>query len=303
MTWAMCTNWRCEIVAPFGRPVVPLVKRMMAGSSSAMATSGRAGSPSRAGPSSGSSSVSSIEDQAVGHADLAHALEAAGVADEHLGLGELDAVGELVRGPPAVEARHHGAAHDRRPPRDRVGRHVGGGEGHHVALADAVAGEHLGDAGGRGHHVGEAQLDAAVGEHQVGRIRRCGRRRPGAGPAGSGTGVLNTVTVAPSTSSSASSKGLPSASRLSMPGGGVQRWVRSDNGVSPCAKSGGNPRASAPAPGTAQPTGSSTVTRVPAPGCRLDAGPAAVGLGDGRHDRQARAPSRRGRGARTASAR
>ncbi len=54
-----CTNARCDSVAPFGRPVVPLVNRMMAGSSSPMATSGGSGSSLRAGPSNGSSSARS----------------------------------------------------------------------------------------------------------------------------------------------------------------------------------------------------------------------------------------------------
>ena len=172
------------MVAPLGRPVVPLVKRMMAGSSSSMATSGSAGSPRGRRAEERLELGVLDEHQAVGHADLAQALEAAGVGDEHLRLGQLDAVGELVRGPPAVEARHHGARAHRGPPGDGVGGHVGGGEGHDVALADAVVGEHRGDAGGGRHHVGEGELDVPVGEHQVGRVREAGGAGAAARPAG-----------------------------------------------------------------------------------------------------------------------
>src|SRR6478735_2546289 len=42
----MCTRLRCVSVAPFGRPVVPDVKRIMNGSSSSMATSGSGVVPS-----------------------------------------------------------------------------------------------------------------------------------------------------------------------------------------------------------------------------------------------------------------
>src|SRR5215207_1788975 len=41
----MCTMFRCVSVAPFGRPVVPDVKRIMNGSSSSMSTSGNSAEP------------------------------------------------------------------------------------------------------------------------------------------------------------------------------------------------------------------------------------------------------------------
>ena len=89
----MCTRLRCVSVAPFGRPVVPEVKRIMNGSSSSMATSGN----------DAVSDPWHVEHRRALDADLGQTLQAHLVTEQHRRLRELHPVDELGSGPPAVE--------------------------------------------------------------------------------------------------------------------------------------------------------------------------------------------------------
>ena len=84
---------RCDNVAPFGRPVVPLVNRMMKGSSSSIGVSGSARLAARR--DLGRELLPAHDGRVDLRAGFADALEARLVADQHLRLGELHAVGEL----------------------------------------------------------------------------------------------------------------------------------------------------------------------------------------------------------------
>ncbi len=101
----------------------------------------------------------------VGHPRLTEALETPFVGDDHLGPGQRDAVGQLGRRPPPVEAGHHRTAHDRGPPRHGIGSDVGCREAHPVARSDPVGGEEGRHSGRTGHHIGEAQRQ--VGKDQM----------------------------------------------------------------------------------------------------------------------------------------
>ena len=118
----MCTMLRWVRVAPFGRPVVPDVNRIMNGSSSSMATSGRSAPVSARRHLLDEGREGDHGDVAVGDADLGEPVEPGLVAEEHLGRGELHAVRELGTGPPAVEPDDDARRGDRRPLGQRVRR-------------------------------------------------------------------------------------------------------------------------------------------------------------------------------------
>ena len=108
---------RCDSITPLGRPVVPLVNRMTNGSSSSMATSGNCGVGcvrlerrevvARTRPP-GAPSGSSMPSRRS---------SASPVAEQHLRLGELDRVRDLLTRPPAVEPDRDRAERGRRPER------------------------------------------------------------------------------------------------------------------------------------------------------------------------------------------
>ena len=129
--------FRCESITPLGRPVVPLVKRMTNGSSSSSSTSGNGASGAYV--SSAAKSSSNEQHREVGgELDAFEPLEPAAVAEEHLRLGELDRVRDLLARPPAVEPDGHPAERDRRPERQRVLDRVRRDDRDAVARTDAV---------------------------------------------------------------------------------------------------------------------------------------------------------------------
>ena len=93
------------------------------------------------------------------------ALQAATVGDEHLGIGQLDAVADLVALPPAVHGHRDGSGADRSPESLDPTRLVGAQQPHPVAGPDAVAlGEPGGDRGGLGDVLGEGGAATVVEE-------------------------------------------------------------------------------------------------------------------------------------------
>ena len=129
---------RCDSITPLGRPVVPLVNRMTNGSSSSIVTSGN-GASGACCSSAAKSRSNSTTGRRSGSAIAVEPLEAAPVAEEHLRLGELDRVRDLLARPPAVEPDGDRAERGRRPEHERVLDGVRRDDRDTVARADPVA--------------------------------------------------------------------------------------------------------------------------------------------------------------------
>ena len=197
-------NWRAPIMkaqlryekklrwvwmAPRGRPVVPDVNRTAAGSSTPISQSGRA-APRQASirPSTVSGLPWAASSEVTVHQDHRHAgvtaeaVEAAAVRDQHLGLGQIDAVADLIVLPPAVHGHGHRSGADRPPEGLDPARLIGAQQPHPVAGLHAVAvGEGRRHCRGVVDVLGEGGAAAVVEEVVAGRavapvVRRSGQQ-------------------------------------------------------------------------------------------------------------------------------
>ena len=197
---------RCDNVAPFGRPVVPLVNRMMKGSSSSSGVSGSGASP-RASTNFRNSSHSTMGTSITAPASAMRARRGSSPIST-FGWVSSTPYASSGPGPPAVQAGDDRAAHDAGPDRERVLDGVRARDRHAVALAHAVfVGEHRGvrrDATGKlpvGDDLVAEDEIRRVGvplggvEQDLAHVRAAAARTPAA--------------CSPSTSSSTSSNGAP----------------------------------------------------------------------------------------------
>ena len=121
--------------AALARPVVPLVKISIAGSSSAIGVSGRPASGAWPVMVSRSASRSTC---GMSRSGAGEALGPLGVDEQDLGLGELEGVAHLGLGPPAVHGDGDRPDRQARPEREDPAGAVGPAQGDVVAGPDAV---------------------------------------------------------------------------------------------------------------------------------------------------------------------
>ena len=126
---------RCDRVAPFGRPVVPLVKRMTAGESSVM-TGGAA--PAPVGLGLGRQAVDQLHRHPGRHRVLIEAGHQALVPRDQDRAGQLDTEMQLRSRPPSVEAGDNRPQGHRGPHQQGVLGRVGRHDRHPVARLDLV---------------------------------------------------------------------------------------------------------------------------------------------------------------------